>query len=75
MHMPVPESARGVALRLHAPPSVIGKIAEEAAVGQLILSHFMARSLRNLDENIEKVKLSYSGPIHVSNDLDCFSIK
>ena len=72
MHMPVPEGIVGAGRALHALPSLIGKIAADAGVGQLILSHFMARSLRNFDDNIEKVKLNYSGPIHISKDLDCF---
>ena len=56
---------------LHAPPGVIGEIARESGAKKLVLSHFMARSLRNLDRNLEVVRANYSGPVLVANDLDC----
>lgn len=71
MHMVVPEGVTGIGRRLHAPPSVIGDIAQEAGVGTLVLSHFMARSLRDLDTNIEIVKQHFDGRIVLANDLDC----
>jgi len=74
MHMPVPEGVSGAGRKLHAPPSVIGQIAQKGKVGQLILSHFMARSLRELDSNLDAIGEKYKGPVFVSNDLDCFPI-
>jgi len=71
MHMVVPESASGIGRRLHAPPSVIGDIAQEAVVDTLVLSHFMARSLGDLDGNIEIVKQHFNGRVVLANDLDC----
>ena len=56
---------------LHAPPSRIGEIAAAANPKQLVLSHFMARSLRNLDENVELVKERYDGEVTVADDLMC----
>ena len=38
MHMVVPESISGAGRKLHAPPSVIGDIAQRAGVGTLVLS-------------------------------------
>jgi ribonuclease BN (tRNA processing enzyme) len=38
-HNAVPEGATGVERRLHMPPSVIGQIAQEAHVKQLVSSH------------------------------------
>lgn len=71
MHMPIPESATGGALQLHAKPSRIGEIAAKASVETLILSHFMARSLRDLETNVSVVTDSYGGRIVVAEDLAC----
>ena len=74
MHMPVPEGVTGAGRKLHAPPGVIGEIAANAEVGTLVLSHFMARSLGDLDGNVSIVRSSFKGSIHVSNDLDCIPV-
>jgi ribonuclease BN (tRNA processing enzyme) len=71
MHMVVPEDVEGVARRLHAPPSVIGEIAARIGPGKLVLSHFMARSLADLDGNVARVAASYKGDIVVADDLTC----
>lgn len=71
MHMPVPENVGGVARKLHAPPSVIGKIAAETGTGSLVLSHFMSRSLTNMEENLNQVRSRYDGPLTTAYDLDC----
>ena len=74
MHMPVPEGVAGAGRKLHAPPGVIGDIAAKAEVRTLVLSHFMARSLEDLDENVSIVRSGFKGPIQVSNDLDCIAV-
>jgi ribonuclease BN (tRNA processing enzyme) len=74
MHMPVPEGIDGVARRLHAPPSVIGDIATATGAGKLVLSHFMARRLGNIEHNLEVVRSRYSGPVVSSNDLECVEL-
>jgi ribonuclease BN (tRNA processing enzyme) len=70
-HLAVPESASGAAVRLHARPSTIGRVAERAGVRRLLLSHFMARSLRRLDEQVATVRGAYSGPVDLAEDLRC----
>ncbi|WP_163835491.1 MBL fold metallo-hydrolase [Spartinivicinus ruber] len=70
----VPEKADRVAGRLHASPSVIGKLANEAKVKRLVLSHFMKRSLDTLDENIKIIEKNYSGIIELAEDLECFNL-
>lgn len=74
MHMPVPEGIGGAGRRLHAPPSVIANIATEAGAGQLVLSHFMARSLSNFDENLAIVRAGFDGIVRVAEDLACVSL-
>jgi ribonuclease BN (tRNA processing enzyme) len=74
MHMVVPENISGAGRALHAPPSRIGEIAAAADAKSLVLSHFMARSLRDLDANIALVRMHYDGPVHVAEDLMCVSL-
>ena len=74
MHMAVPETATGSALQLHARPSRIGAIANEAGAGTLVLSHFMARSLRHLEANLDAVRQAFDGNILVADDLACISL-
>jgi ribonuclease BN (tRNA processing enzyme) len=72
-HNAVPEGASGVERRLHMPPSVIGRIAHEAGVKQLVLSHRMRRTLGHETETLESIKKHYMGPVAFANDLDCFT--
>ena len=73
-HNAVPENANRFALNLHMPPSVIGKIANEANVKKLILSHRMKRTLGKEKETLELVRQHYSGAVEFSNDLDKFDL-
>ena len=75
MHLPIPENADDVAKRLHATPSRVGEVAAAANPRMLVLSHFMARSLRDLNANVEGVRERYAGPVHVASDLDCITIQ
>jgi ribonuclease BN (tRNA processing enzyme) len=74
-HNAVPEGATGLERRLHMPPSVIGAIAANAHVKQLLLSHRMLRTLGKESETEAEIRLRYSGPIAFANDLDCFPVK
>ncbi len=74
MHMPVPESISGVGRRLHAPPSVIGEIAANTGAGKLVLSHFMARSLKNIEGNLEIIRSNYAGTVIPADDLTCIMV-
>ena len=71
-HNAVPEGAVGIERRLHMPPSVIGRIAEDAKVKRLVLSHRMLRTLGKEDETRSEIKKRYSGPLAFADDLDCF---
>ena len=70
----IPEGAGGIERKLHMPPSVIGKIAADAQVKKIILSHRMLRTLGREDETIKFISQSYKGPVVFANDLDCFSL-
>jgi ribonuclease BN (tRNA processing enzyme) len=74
-HNAVPEGATGVERRLHMPPSVIGEIAQQAHVKQLVLSHRMLRTLGKEAETLSEIKKSFAGPVTFANDLDCFPVE
>ena len=71
MHLVVPEGVSGPASRLHAGPRRIGQIARDANARTLVLSHLMARSLRDIDRNLEHVRDSFDGEIVLAEDLAC----
>lgn len=64
----VPDNATGAALNLHMTPSIIAKIAKKAQVKQLVLSHFMKRTLtiQKLTHGI--IRQKYRGPIILATD-------
>ncbi len=70
-HMAIPESAGRVAKSLHATPSAIGKMAAQASAAKLLLSHFMARSLKQMELNLEYIGQKYDGNTLLAEDLVC----
>jgi ribonuclease BN (tRNA processing enzyme) len=70
MHMQIPVGATNP---LHAAPAVVGRIAQEAHVGRLIVSHIGLIG-PVLDAAIADLKKSYSGPLTIGADLQCTPI-
>ena len=68
MHLAI---APGTTSPLHAAPAVVGRIAQEAGVGRLIVSHI---GLFDLDAAIADLRKNYSGPLTVGADLQCTPI-
>ncbi|MBL4631254.1 MAG: MBL fold metallo-hydrolase, partial [Paraglaciecola sp.] len=64
----VPDNASGVALNLHMTPSSIAKIAKKAQIKQLVLSHFMKRTLSIQKETHGIIRHKYRGPIILATD-------
>ncbi|MFK7794307.1 MAG: MBL fold metallo-hydrolase [Gammaproteobacteria bacterium] len=73
-HNAVPEVANRFAHNLHMPPSVIGKIAHDAKVKKLVLSHRMNRTLGKEDETLQFIRKSYGDTVVFSNDLDQYDL-
>ena len=69
MHLAVPAGATNP---VHAAPDVVGRIAREAGVGRLIVSHL---SLIGLDSAIDQLKNIFRGPLTVGADLQCTSVR
>lgn len=71
-HHAVPVGTQGVARNLHMPPSVIGAIAAQSNVKQLVLSHHMLRTLDQTSSSQAQIRKQYTGPLHFAEDLQCF---
>ena len=65
MHMAI---AAGATSPLHAAPAVVGRVAREAQVKRLVLSHI---GQFDLEAAVAEVKQSYAGPVTVGADLQC----
>jgi ribonuclease BN (tRNA processing enzyme) len=65
MHLAI---AAGATSPLHAAPAVVGRIAADAGVGRLIVSHIVQF---DLDAAIADLKKSSTGPLTVGADLQC----
>lgn len=73
-HHAIPEESNKIAGNLHMPPSVIGQIAKQAKVKQLVLTHRMLRTIGHEDESLNYIRKSYSGPVQFADDLQCFKL-
>ena len=73
-HNVIPEDATGVPRFLHMPPSEIGRIADEAGVDELVLSHRMLRTLGREQETERQIRRFYAGPLRFADDLDRFLV-
>jgi ribonuclease BN (tRNA processing enzyme) len=69
MHLAI---APGADVPLHATPAVVGRVAQEAAVKQLIVSHL---GLFDLDAAIADLRKSYNGPLVVGADMQCTPVQ
>jgi len=68
MHLAI---AAGATSPLHAAPAVVGRIAQQAHVGRLIVSHI---GQFDLDAAIAELKTTYAGPLIIGADLQCTPI-
>ncbi len=69
MHLAV---AAGGVSPLHAAPVVVGRVAHDANVERLIVSHI---GLFDVDAAVAELKKTYAGPITVAEDLQCTPVK
>jgi len=69
-HNTVPEPTTSGRYSMHMPPSEIAKIASEANVKKLVLSHRSPRLVALDPQSIEIIQKSYRGPIVIADDMD-----
>ena len=74
IHHAIPENAGRIARNLHVPPTEIGKIAKQANVKYLILSHRMQRTLGKEQESKKLIYNSYDKTLVFANDMDIFEV-
>jgi ribonuclease BN (tRNA processing enzyme) len=65
MHLAI---AAGATSPLHAAPAVVGRLAQDAHVGRLIVSHI---GQFDLNAAIGELTRSYTGPLTIGADLQC----
>lgn len=68
MHLTIGAGETGPLQSLHATPSVVGQVARDAKVRQLVLSHI---GQFDLEAAVAEVKKAYAGPVIVGADLQC----
>lgn len=56
----------------HAAPATVGRLAQEAGVKRLVVSHI---GQYNLDDAVAELRASYGGPLTVGSDLQCTQAK
>ena len=69
MHLTI---AAGTVSPLHASPAVVGRVAHDAGVGRLIVSHI---GQFDLDTAIAELKKAYTGPLTIGTDLQCLLVE
>ncbi|MCV6610044.1 MAG: MBL fold metallo-hydrolase [Amphritea sp.] len=74
-HNAIPESAKGIARRLHMPPSRIGEVAARAGVTAVLLSHRMQRTLGREAETLGYIQEWYAGDVTFADDLTLYRLK
>jgi len=57
---------------VHASPEVVGRVAQDAGVGRLVLGHI---GLFPLDPAIAELKKFYTGPLTIGADLQCTQVE
>ncbi len=70
----IPQNANRLAKRLHMTADTIGKIAAKANTKQLLLAHFMRRSVDRKKQSEELIKQNYFGPIRFAKELALVSL-
>jgi ribonuclease BN (tRNA processing enzyme) len=69
MHLAI---AAGAKSPLHASPATVGRVAQDASIGRLIVSHI---GLFDLDAAIAELKKFYSGPLTIGADMQCTPVQ
>lgn len=70
----ITEDADDISSFMHAKPSVVGKIAAEVQPKELVLDHFMGKSLRDKEETMRIITQYYKGPTKAGRDLACYPV-
>jgi ribonuclease BN (tRNA processing enzyme) len=69
MHLSVPKGSRNP---VHAEPGLVGRVAQEAGIGRLVVSHI---GPFDVDAAVAELKKFYSGPLTIGDDLQCTQVQ
>ncbi len=75
VHLAVSEDPPAQFAELHARPSVWGRMAADAGVGHLVISHFLTSGSQTLEARLGHVRENYTGPLTVGQDLLCVNVE
>ena len=75
IHLGGSEASTGEIAELHARPSVWGRMATSADVGQVVVSHIGTSSSDELNASLAFLRENYSGPITVGEDSLCIEVR
>lgn len=70
----IPESARGNARDLHAIPSQLGLVAQQANARMLVLGHRMNRTRGRETQSRTAIEKHYEGSLIFANDMECWGL-
>jgi ribonuclease BN (tRNA processing enzyme) len=73
-HHAVTEGAAGIERYSYMPPSVIGRVAAQANVKRVVLSHRTGRTLGHEEAALASIRARYAGPVVFADDLNCFVV-
>jgi ribonuclease BN (tRNA processing enzyme) len=73
-HNAVPVGTTGTAHALHMTPDDIGRIAAQARVKKLVLSHRMLRTLGREADTLAAIRAHYAGQVEFADDLSCYPL-
>ena len=73
MHLAIGAGSKApLTATLHALPGVVGRVAQQAGVGRLIISHI---GVFDFDVAIAELKQFYTGPLTIGADLQCTPVQ
>jgi ribonuclease BN (tRNA processing enzyme) len=72
MHLAIAPGTTGFLTSLHAIPEVVGRIAQNAGAGRLIVSHL---GQFEVDGAISDLRKSYDGALTIATDLQCTQVR
>jgi len=70
----IEDDADDVSKSLHATPTLVGQLSEQAKPKMLVLNHFMGKALMDKAANVTIIKKYYDGPLYEGRDLSCFTV-
>ena len=73
-HLAIDDSIHFGERSLHAPPDVIGRIAQQSSAKRLVLAHRRPETLGKETHLKQVIAREYSGPISFADDLDCIAV-